>query len=168
MCCCSSDLAHNEEQKFVLFGNKDKKVFDMVDYETGQAIEKKADLSKITLPQESLRDFNHRNEEKIEIIQFLMATDERLLQIYGEKNDAIDTVVKAVKYTAEREIKYFKDGAFKIDLEGFNQIKQIMNLIYKKVKNNSEKDPKKSDVIEWFRKQSNENKSFLIIFDKFE
>jgi len=79
MCCCSSDLAHNEEQKFVLFGNKDKKVFDMVDYETGQAIEKKADLSKITLPQESLRDFNHRNEEKIEIIKFLMATDERLL-----------------------------------------------------------------------------------------
>ena len=65
MCCCSSDLAHNERQKFVLLGKKDKTVFEMVKYEDGQAQEIKADLSKIVLPQESLRDFNHRNEEKI-------------------------------------------------------------------------------------------------------
>ena len=52
-----------------------------------------------------------------------MAKDERLLQIYGEKNRAIDTVVKAVKYTAEREMKYFQNGAFRIDLEGFYSIK---------------------------------------------
>jgi hypothetical protein len=32
MCCCRPDLIHNEEEKFILLGNKDKKVFDMVDY----------------------------------------------------------------------------------------------------------------------------------------
>ena len=74
----------------------------MREYEAGQALEFKADFNKITLPQVNLRDFNHRNGEKIEIINFLMAKDERLLQIYGEEKSAIDTVVKAVKYTAER------------------------------------------------------------------
>ena len=50
MCCCSSELAHNELQKFIFQGNRDKKVFDMEDYETGQAQEFKADFNKITLP----------------------------------------------------------------------------------------------------------------------
>jgi len=140
----------------------------MVKYEDGQAQEIKADLSKIVLPQESLRDLNHRNEEKIEIINFLMAKDQRLLQIYGEKNRAIDTVVKAVKYTAEREMKYFQNGAFRIDLEGFYSIKQILNNIYQKLENYSDKDPEPDDVIAWFRKKTNERKSFLIIFDKIE
>ena len=50
MCCCSGDKAHNELQKFVFLGNRDKKVFDMKHYETGQAQEFKADFNKITLP----------------------------------------------------------------------------------------------------------------------
>jgi len=27
MCCCASDLSHNERQKFILYGNKNKVVF---------------------------------------------------------------------------------------------------------------------------------------------
>ena len=50
MCCCSGEIAHNEIQKFIYQGNRDKKVFDMQEYEAGQALEFKADFNKITLP----------------------------------------------------------------------------------------------------------------------
>jgi hypothetical protein len=46
MCCCSPDLAHNEEQKFVLLGNKDKKVFETAQVKIVKIKEFKQDLSK--------------------------------------------------------------------------------------------------------------------------
>jgi hypothetical protein len=36
MCCCSSELAHNESQKFVIMGARDKKVFDRSKYGIGE------------------------------------------------------------------------------------------------------------------------------------
>jgi hypothetical protein len=65
-------------------------------------------------------------------------------------------------------MKYFQNGAFRIDLEGFYSIKQILNNIYQKLENYSDKDPEPDDVIAWFRKKTNDRKSFLIIFDKIE
>ena len=35
MCCCSNDIAHDESQKFVIMGAKDKKVFDHTHYDKG-------------------------------------------------------------------------------------------------------------------------------------
>jgi hypothetical protein len=36
MCCCSSELAHDESQKFVIMGARFKKVFDRKNYITGE------------------------------------------------------------------------------------------------------------------------------------
>ena len=65
-------------------------------------------------------------------------------------------------------MSYFKDGAFRIDLNDAYDIKQIMTAIYAKLKNNSEKNLEQKEVIDWFHEQTNANKSFLIVFDKFE
>ena len=65
-------------------------------------------------------------------------------------------------------MSYFKDGAFRIDLNDVYDIKQIMIAIYAKLKNNSEKNLEQKDVIDWFHEQTNAGKSFLIVFDKFE
>ena len=65
-------------------------------------------------------------------------------------------------------MKYFANGAIRIDLEGFYSIKQILNSIYQKLDNYSEKNPEPDDVISWFRKQTNDRRSYLIIFDKLE
>jgi hypothetical protein len=46
MCCCRPDLPHNEEQNFVLLGNKDKTIFNMVNYQPQKF---KPDLSQIRL-----------------------------------------------------------------------------------------------------------------------
>jgi hypothetical protein len=43
-----------------------------------------------------------------------------------------------------------------------------MKEICLELKNNLEENPKESDVIEWFHQQTNDGKSFLIVFDKFE
>ena len=59
-----------------------------------------------------------------------MKEPKRLLQIFGKDQVQIDTVVKAVKYTAERDMKYFRDGAIKVDLEGKFSIKQIFKDIF--------------------------------------
>ena len=65
-------------------------------------------------------------------------------------------------------MSYFKDGAFRIDLNDVYDIKQIMIAIFAKLKNNPEKNLEQKDVIEWFHEQTNSGKSFLIVFDKFE
>ena len=86
-----------------------------------------------------------------------MSREKRLLQIHGEKNDKIDTVVRAVKYSTQRENRYNENVAFYINLEGLNTIKEIMKIIYEKLKlkHNIEKDLKTSEMIEWFRTQTN-------------
>jgi hypothetical protein len=65
MCCCRPELTHNEEEKFILLGNKDKKVFDMIDCEDKkfhQPQKGKMNQNKIRLTTSS-KDCNLRNKE---------------------------------------------------------------------------------------------------------
>lgn len=53
MCCCASDTSHNERQKFVLYGNKNKVVFNET-LDAGEVVElKQCDFSRILLPESS-------------------------------------------------------------------------------------------------------------------
>lgn len=54
----------------------------------------------------------------------------------------MDPVVRAVKYAAERDNKNnFKDGAIRVDVDGFISIKEILRKIFKQMQLYWEKDP---------------------------
>lgn len=143
-------------------------MFKREDYEIGEPNEIKADFTKIQLPEESLSDFGCRNEEQVEVINFLLMRQHRLLHLYGKINESINTIVKAVKYAAERDMTNFTDGAIKVDLEGEYSFRKTMNVIFQKLGIYSEKDPETDEVVNWFRIMDNERRSFLIIFDNYE
>lgn len=105
-------------------------MFTRADYEIGEPNEIKADFSKIQLPEESLSDFGCRNEEQVEVINFLMLKTHRLLHIYGQVSESINTIVKAVKYAAERDMTFCSDGAIKVDLEGEFSFCKILKMIF--------------------------------------
>jgi len=63
---------HNEREKFVILGNKEKVVFPEQIAQMGNVVENKCDFSQIFLPENNLVDRNCRAEEKISIIKFLM------------------------------------------------------------------------------------------------
>ena len=94
----------------------------MNSYDFGEVNEIKVDFSKIQLPEESSLDFSWRQQEKIEIIHFLLTKEKRILQIYGSEQIQMDTIVKAVKYTAERDMSNFSHGSIRVDLEGYTSI----------------------------------------------
>lgn len=117
-CCCIGEAMHNEREKFVILGNKDKVVFPVDSIEmNGNIFESKCDFSQIFLPENNLVDRNCRAEEKISMIKFLMQDKQRILNILGESG-VMDTLVKAVKYAVERCAKNYFSKAVKIDLEG--------------------------------------------------
>lgn len=113
-------------------------------------------------------DFGYRNEEQVEIINFLLTKMHRLLLIYGHVDESMSTLVKAVKYAAERDMTFFNEGAIKVDLEGEFSLVKTMNVIFQKIGIISEKDPETEEVVNWFRQMNNERRSFLIVFDNFD
>lgn len=52
------------------------------------------------------------------------------MHIFGLVNESISTIVKSVKYAAERDMRYFTEGSIKVDLEGEFSFHKIMNLIF--------------------------------------
>ena len=138
MCCCSSELPHNESQKIICIGELNQNFFTRDDSELdqvkeGNPIEQKPDLSKINLPVDSRPEYQGRKLEKSKIIQFLLNKNEKLLYVHGvQAAGKLGAVIKAVRFVAERNNLSFKDGAFLTDVEGCNTIGKIMLKIAEK------------------------------------
>lgn len=84
MCCCSSDLPHNEGDKIVWINPEERNFAPFFsDIKAGEPIEQKPDLSKIYLPQDLRPEYQGRKFEKCEIISFLLDRDQKWLHVYG-------------------------------------------------------------------------------------
>jgi hypothetical protein len=157
---------HNEREKFVILGNKEKVVFPDSIEQNGNVFENKCDFSQIFLPENNLIDRNYRTGEKISIIKFLMQDKQRILNVLGDSG-VVDTLVKAVKYAVERKNKNYFAKAVKVDLEGAASIREITRKIFMKMMI-YEKDPTENDVIAWFKHDTYTRQlSYLIIFENY-
>ena len=64
----------------------------------------------------------------------MLENNHRILQIFGKNSVNMDPVVRAVKYAAERDKNNnFKDGAIRVDVDGFKSIKEILRKIFKQM-----------------------------------
>jgi hypothetical protein len=112
MCCCSSEVAHDESQKILYKGNLERTIFDRssIFYEgdprmlvNGDPIEQKPDLSKIHLPEDSRPEYHGRKFEKSKIVRYLLDKNARLLHVYGAARlGKLGAIVKSVRFAAER------------------------------------------------------------------
>jgi hypothetical protein len=112
MCCCSSEVAHDESQKILYKGNLDRIIFNQDSNFSegdprrlvyGDPIEQKPDLSKIHLPEDSRPQYHGRKIEKSKIVRFLLDKNARLLHVYGAPRlGKLGTIVKSVRFAAER------------------------------------------------------------------
>lgn len=101
-------------------------------------------------------------------MRFLLDKNLRLLHLYGAASiGKLGAVIKSVRFTAERNNQFFKDGAYIIDLEGCNTVTKIMKKIADIIQFYLN-DPSQSDIISWFKKEGQQSKFYLLVIKNSE
>ena len=121
-------------------------------------------LNIISLPEIQFPLFSGFKKEQAEIIHFSILKEKRLLNLTGNHHSIkMDLVVKAIRYSAERNHLNFAGGVRCIDLEHIRTIEQILSLVIQRC-NIQPRVLEPCAIFEWFRIKSNNGKPFLLVF----
>ena len=132
MCCCKAHVAHRESDKFKILNDDDdpslnKRIFEEI--EKGEYQVFKPDFSKIKGLNDQRKDYFHRKAEINEIIRFLLNNKQVLIVTGPAGIGKTNSVSKAIQFVAEHEREAVEDGAYLIDMKGFNDINQLYSEI---------------------------------------